>query len=227
MVESTTIQRSSQKTFFCQSIGPTIEVLSFYGVTCKVKALLKRLNKQTSAFYAKQEQNLLRQCKPSIFGGKVERLADFTNLHDAYVQKILHIREDMFVLMYVGGLIEMRDFSNQSPDAEPIYSFQLPFDEDDESMLQTTDIDFKGDETRLLITLRTMSVVFLNLRTGDIKVIPDLLSANFQNHSHGDWTSKLCQGTFLQQMPGNEFFTLTSVGFVYVFDDNFVQTKIS
>jgi hypothetical protein len=36
------------------------------------------------------------------------------------VQKVLHLREDIFVVQYMGGLIELRDLSQT---ADPILSF--------------------------------------------------------------------------------------------------------
>jgi hypothetical protein len=40
-----------KKTFFCQNLGPTVGVLSYYGSGAKVKALLNRLSKKTAAYY--------------------------------------------------------------------------------------------------------------------------------------------------------------------------------
>ena len=63
---------------------------------------------------------MFRECKPTIFSVKLRQMKPYTNLDPTYVQKVLHLREDIFVVQYMGGLIELRDLSQT---ADPILSF--------------------------------------------------------------------------------------------------------
>ena len=53
------------------------------------------------------------------------------------VLKIVHIRQSIFVVSYINGLIEMIDFSTPS---EPLVSFQIPND-DNPKLATLVDID--------------------------------------------------------------------------------------
>jgi len=61
----------------------------------------------------------------------------------------------------MGGLMEMRDLSQ---DSGPIYSFQIPH-EQDESLMHIVDLDLKYDEKNLLIAFSGHKVAWLNLQT--------------------------------------------------------------
>ena len=100
-----------QKGFFCRNLGPTVEVLAFFNYHHRVRSLLKRLSKRTSAYYDAKQQHFFRECKPTIFSAKIEHLPPYKSLSDRFVQKILHVKDDLFVIQYIGGLIELRDLS--------------------------------------------------------------------------------------------------------------------
>ena len=60
-----------------------------------------------------------------------EILPPITHLNqDIPVQQVKHLRESLFIVSYINGLIEMIDFS--TPEAEePLHSFQVPNGEED------------------------------------------------------------------------------------------------
>lgn len=61
---------------------------------------------------------------PSIFDAKVTRLEPIRHVNqDIPVIKVIHLRESLFVVAYVSGLIEVLDFDQ--PEAEPVYRFQV------------------------------------------------------------------------------------------------------
>jgi len=111
----------TKKTFFCKSLGPTVEVMAYYGSLDRSKALLRLLSKKTGSYYEAQQQHFFRECKPTIFSAKIEAMEPYTYLFESFVQKVLHVRDDLFIVQYMGSLIELRDLSSQ--DADPIYSF--------------------------------------------------------------------------------------------------------
>ena len=63
---------------------------------------------------------------PSIFDAKMTELPEIVHLNQTIpVQKVMHLRESIFIVSYINGLIEMIDFS--TPEAEePLDSFQVP-----------------------------------------------------------------------------------------------------
>ena len=158
-----------KKTFFCQSLGPTVEVMAFYGSFDRTKAFLKLLSKKTGDYYESKKQDFFRECRPTCFSAKVEPMEPIHNLFESFVQKIMHVRDDLFIVQYMGALIEMRDFSSQ--EADPIYSFQIPHEEEeDQTLLQVVDLDFKGDETNIIIAFSDVKFGRLNLRTSEFSV---------------------------------------------------------
>jgi len=78
-------------------------------------------------------------------------LEPYNDLAELSVQKVLHVREHLFIVLYSGGLIEMRDLSCQS--TKPVYSFRVPRGDDEEER-ETMDVDFKEDERNLVIAFK-------------------------------------------------------------------------
>ena len=69
---------------------------------------------------------------PSIFDGTMkEILPEIEHFNqDIPLRKVVHLRDSIFVVSYINGLIEMIDFS--TPEAEePLHSFQVPNGEED------------------------------------------------------------------------------------------------
>ena len=65
-----------------------------------------------------------------------------TKLQDEFVRDIRHLRDNLFLIGYVNGLIEMRDLSED----EPLLSFQVPIINKN-GPNEVVDMDFKKDET--------------------------------------------------------------------------------
>ncbi len=114
----------------------------------------------------------------------------------------------MFIVQYMSGLIELRDLSKE---ADPILSFQIPHDEE-ESLMQISDIDMKGDETNLLVGFNQHKIARLNLRTGEF-VVQKIEGWD------GNIGKLLTQVSFIQSLPGSTFFVYTRDGSTYLVDE--------
>ena len=104
-----------------------------------------------------------------------EILPPISHLNDSIpVQNVLHLRESIFIVSYINGLIEMVDFS--TPDAEePLLSFQVPNDDEDpdvEYLRSLHGLDVYGhSEEKLLLCFRDDAIAYLNLPTKEFHVI--------------------------------------------------------
>lgn len=114
------------------------------------------------------------------------------------------------MIQYVGGLIELRDLSEQS---DAILSFQVPHEEDD-NMMHIVDIDLKGDESNLVIAFSTHRVAWLNLRTGEFQVQNQIIGWD------GYIGRMLLQASFMQSLPGRNLFVHTREGSTYAVNEN-------
>ena len=82
---------------------------------------------------------------------------------DDQIQKVLHVRADLFLVLSFYGLIQLRPLS---PLSEPLCSFQVDLQEGQVTIM---DIDFRTDETRILITFLEKNVALLNLVTNEYR----------------------------------------------------------
>ena len=90
--------------------------------------------------------------------------AEATVPHHDPILRILHLRDDVFLLLYLGGLIEMR-ILREDGSQEVLKRFQIPH-EADVRLQYVTDIDFKGDESNILLGFGQNMIGFLNLVSG-------------------------------------------------------------
>lgn len=155
-------------------MGPTLEVLSYFSCT-RVARLLSVISKKGGEFLKKKEQDIFQTCMPSIFDAKMEELPDIVHLNQSIpVQKVMHLRDSLFIVSYINGLIEMVDFA--TPEAEePLLSFQVPNDDeapDVEFLRIITDFDVAcKSEERILLCFQECAVAFLNLPAKQFNLI--------------------------------------------------------
>ena len=77
---------------------------------------------------------------------------------------MLHLRADLFLVLTFYGLIELRKLQ---PNSEPLERFQIDLQEG--GQITIMDMDFRGDESRILITFLEKNVAFLNLKTKEYR----------------------------------------------------------
>ena len=82
---------------------------------------------------------------------------------------MIHLRDDLFLVGYVTGLIELRDFSKAKPEGnepdEPIAAFNAAELDEEGRFDYLRDFDCKtGDESRIVMIFDSCAVGFLNLR---------------------------------------------------------------
>ena len=98
--------------FFLNHIGPTLAILSNFSST-KAVALLKPLSKQARQFCETQKQGIFRHCHPTILTARMTELPPITNLKPLRIVRILHLRENLFLIGYAQcGCIQLRDLSD-------------------------------------------------------------------------------------------------------------------
>jgi len=190
--------------------------MAYFDTLDRSKALLRRLSKMTGDFYNFHEQDFFLQCRPTIFSASIEMLTPYTNLADLAVVKVLHVRDDLFIILYAGGLIEMRDLS--SPSARPMYSFEVPDTRGEEAERgEAMDLDFKEDETNLIIAFKNQTLARLNLITAKFEMMQRI---------HGDLfftKSDLLSASFIKTLPGVKpayFLIYRSAGRTDIIDEN-------
>ena len=103
-----------------------------------------------------------------------------TNLLPVPVARIIHLRDDLFLVGYGAAIIEIRDLSkeigNDSEVDEPIASFSATGSDKFEYM---RDFDCKdGDESKIVILFDSGAVGFLNL-TNNTFMAKDLKDTNW------------------------------------------------
>jgi hypothetical protein len=103
-------------------MGPTLETLAFQS-HIRAKFLLKSLSKNTSKWYDNKQQQIFRLCVPSIYCQQLTPLDPVENLTDAFVCRLKHLRENLFLIAYAEGIVEVRDLTSG---ADPLYSFKAP-----------------------------------------------------------------------------------------------------
>ena len=107
-------------------MGPTLELLSNFSNSNAV-ALLCSLSKQSRQFYEKNSQGVFRHSHPTILSAQMTQLKPVTNLLPLPVTRVIHLRDDLFLVGYVTGVVELRDFSKAKPTGtepdEPIAAF--------------------------------------------------------------------------------------------------------
>ena len=115
--------RLSARNFFLNSMGATLEVLAYFS-TNKVELLLSCLSKKSQDVLRRKRQDITQLCVPSIFDARITRLEPVRHVNqDVPVLKLVHLRESLFIVAYINGLIEMIDF--ERPESEPMYRFQI------------------------------------------------------------------------------------------------------
>lgn len=119
MVEAVLQKKPS---FFLNKMGPTLEVLAFFS-SSRVSRLLHCLCKKGKTFVDKNRQNIFQSCVPSIFDCTMTQLPTIEHLNqEVPVLKVAHLREGIFVVGYVSGLLELVDFDNTQAEG-PLDSF--------------------------------------------------------------------------------------------------------
>ena len=107
-------------------MGPTLEICAFFS-TNQVKRLLSSLCKKSQHILAKKQQDIFVTCIPAIFDTKMTELTPIKHINQMIpVQKIIHLRESIFLVSYISGLIEMIDFEDTKNSEEPLARFQVP-----------------------------------------------------------------------------------------------------
>ena len=98
------------------------------------------------------------------------QLETVTNVLPLPVTRVIHLREDLFLVGYCTGIIEMRDFSQATktenePD-QPLASFSASELDCEGRFDYMRDFDCKnGDESKIIILFDSGTIGFLNLRT--------------------------------------------------------------
>ena len=154
--------------FFLRNMGPTLEFLSNFS-NSKAVALLLSLTRQSRQFYMKNQQGMFRHCHPTILSQQMTHVETVTNLLSLPVTRVIHLRDDLFLVGYVTGVIELRDFSRANPVGnepdEPIAAFNAAELDAEGRFDYMRDFDCKaGDESKIVMIFDSGAVGFLNLR---------------------------------------------------------------
>ena len=107
---------SQKKTFFLNSLGPTLETLAYFSST-RVKRLLSTLSKRSQQFLLKNKQHIFQLCLPTMFDSKMIELDPITKFKEIPILKVMHLRDSLFIVAYINALIELRDFTSSSEEA--------------------------------------------------------------------------------------------------------------
>ena len=155
-------------------MGPTLEVLAYFSAT-KASRLLSVLGRKGQNFLSKKRQHILQTCVPSVFDAKMTELEPITHLNQTIsVLKIAHIRQSIFVVGYITGLIELVDFD--TPEAQPLASFQVPHVEvvegGDQRLAILVDIDVHSkSEEKIMLCFSEGVIGHLNMNTLHFELI--------------------------------------------------------
>lgn len=72
---------------------------------------------------AKNQQNIFQTCVPSIFDAKMVEQEPLTHFNQEYpIIKVLHLRESLFLVAHINGLLALVDFEQPEADG-PIDCF--------------------------------------------------------------------------------------------------------
>ena len=97
------------------------------------------------------------------------KLETITNLLPLPVARVIHLRDDLFLVGYATGIIELRDFSKadqvgNEPD-EPLAAFNAAELDSEGKFDYMKDFDCKtGDESKIVMIFERGVVGFLNLK---------------------------------------------------------------
>ena len=71
------------------------------------------------------------------------------------------MREDLFLMQYMGGLIELHQIKGE--ESKAILSHQIVVENDDENWPNIMQVDFKASEKNVMVTLSDSKLIFIDL----------------------------------------------------------------
>ena len=117
----------------------------------------------------------MQTCVPGVFDAEMTELEPIKHLNQTIsVLKIAHLRESIFVVGYINGLIELVDFD--TPEAQPLASFQVPHHEVVEggdtrlAILVDLDVHSKSEE-KIMLCFSEGVIGQLNMNTQQFELI--------------------------------------------------------
>ena len=95
----------------------------------------------------KQSQGIFQSCVPSTLTQSMQECEPITNVLETQIKRLIHLRDDVFLIGYRVGKIELRDLSKAKPSGEepdePLASFDFR-DMNDEALANIRDLDCKN-----------------------------------------------------------------------------------
>eukprot|EP00347_Sterkiella_histriomuscorum_P010944 403374336 len=194
-----------QKSFFCQSIGATLNILQFYPLN-QSRRLLMRMSHPTRNFYAQHENNIFKTCLPTQFCSIIKHEQTFKGDSDRFIVRALHLRDSLFVLLYATNEVEIKNIET----GVTIQSIQIPMEESPMDM----DI-YKNNERTVLVGYRSDVCYLVDFKRKSVNQFPHYLPAPLQ------------QVQYLQNFPKKNFITVSKSGVFRMWDENMIPRDIA